>query len=140
MKLPLPIDLETNGQVCFYGFAMTMEWLVDYAKAHWNNADRYGDFARVSAMIKLLRRGSHIKALQFKAALIDPTVPPGTVLKPGHQSGEFMVLLVAICSNEAPSYKKRPSQAEVDLLLEMMGGKQPRWLIMRIRSCMKARS
>ena len=108
---------------------MTTEWLVDYAKVHWNNADRYDDFAKVSATIKLLRRGSHIKALQFEVALVDPTVPPGTVLKPGHRSGEFMVPLVAICSNEAPSYKKRPSQAEVDLLLEMMGGKQPRWWV-----------
>jgi len=68
MKLPLP-RLETNGRVCFYGFAVTTEWLVDYAKAHWNNADRYDDFAKVSATIKLLRRGSHIKALQFEAAL-----------------------------------------------------------------------
>src|ERR1700729_2449483 len=129
MKLPLPKHLETNGRVCFYGFAVTTEWLVDYAKVHWNNADRYDDFAKVSATIKLLRRGSHIKALQFEAALVDPTVPPGTVLKPGHRTGEFMVPLVAICSNEAPSYKKRPSQAEVDLLLEIMGGKQPRWWV-----------
>ena len=49
MKLPLPKHLETNGRVCFYGFAVTTEWLVDYAKAHWNNADRYDDFAKVSA-------------------------------------------------------------------------------------------
>jgi hypothetical protein len=84
MKLPLPTHLETNGRVCFYGFAVTTEWLIDYAKAHWNNADQYDDFARVSATIKLLRRGSRINTLQFEAALVDPTVPPKTVLKPGH--------------------------------------------------------
>ena len=128
MRLPLP-PLETDGRVCFYGFAVTTEWLVDYANTHWNNAGQYDKFAKVSTAIKLLRRESSIQGLQFEAALVDRTVPPETILIPGHRSGELMVPLLAICSNEAPSYKKRPSQAQVAQLSELMGGKQPRWWV-----------
>jgi hypothetical protein len=106
-----------------------MEWLVDYAKLHWNDADRYDDLTKASTAIKFLRSKSHINTLQFESALVDRTVPAGTALTPGHRRGEPMVPLIAICSDEKPSYKKRPSQAEVDLLSQMMGGKQPRWWV-----------
>ena len=129
MKLALPTGVETQGRVCFYGFAVTMEWLVDYAKLHWNDADQYDDLAKASAAIKFLRRSSHINTLEFESALVDSTVPPETILTPGHRRGEPMVPLIAICSNEKPSYKKRPSQAEVDALSQIIGGKQPRWWV-----------
>jgi len=129
MKLALPTDLETQGRVCFYGFAVTMEWLVDYAKSHWTDADQYDDLAKASAAIKFLRRSSHISTLQFESALVDNTVSTDTIFTPGNRRGEPMVPLIAIFSNEKPSYKKRPSQAEVDPLSQIMGGKKPRWWV-----------
>ena len=129
MKLTLPTDLEKQGWVCFYGFAVTMEWLVDYTQLHWNDADQYDNLGKASATMKLLRRSSHINTLEFKLALVDSTVPPETILTPGHQCGEPMVLLMAICGNKKPLYKKWPSQAEVDTLSQIIGGKQLRWWV-----------
>jgi len=129
MKLALPTHLETNGRVCFYGFDVTTEWLIHYARTHWDDADQYDDLAKASAAIKLLRRNSHIKSLTFELALVDNTVPAETIRQRGHRPGEPMVPLISIFSDQKSSYKKRPSQAEVDLLSHVMGGKQPRWWI-----------
>lgn len=60
MKLVLPTHLQTNSHVCFYDFDVTMEWLVDYARMYWNDADRYNDLAKVSSVIKLLRKKSAV--------------------------------------------------------------------------------
>lgn len=106
-----------------------MDWLIEYARMHWNDADRYDDLAKVSSAIKLLRKKSHIKSLEYESALVDHTVPTDTVRQPGHRPGELMVPLLALFSNRKSSYKKRPSQAEVELLSQIMGGKQPRWWI-----------
>jgi hypothetical protein len=129
MKLALPTHLQTNGRVCFYGFDVTMEWLIDYARTHWNDADRYDDLAKVSSVIKLLRKRSRIKSLEYESALVDDTVPTDTVLKPGHRPGEHMVPLLTVFNNQKSSYNKRPSQEAMDLLSQIMGGKQPRWWI-----------
>ena len=41
----------------------------------------------------------------------------------------FCMYQIAICNYERSSWQSRPNQAQVDLLSEMMGGKQPRWWI-----------
>jgi hypothetical protein len=129
MQLGRSTHLQTNGRVCFYGFDVTTEWLINYARTHWKDAERYDDLARVSSAIKLLRAHSRIKSLVYESALVDHTTPPDTVLIPGHRFGELRVPLLSIFSNEKSSYKKRPSQVEVDRLSQIMGGKQPRWWV-----------
>lgn len=129
MELALPTHFTTNGRVCFYGYAVTSEWLVEFAKAHWKDAERFDNLAKVSTAIKLLRAQSGIRSLLYESALADKAVPEDTILLPGHRPGELMVPLLAIFSDEKSSYKKRPSQAQVDRLSEIMGGKQPRWWV-----------
>jgi hypothetical protein len=129
MKLALPTHFETHGRVCFYGFDVTREWLIDYARTHWKDAEKFDDSAKVSTAIKFLRRHSRIKSLVYESALVDSTAPVGTANRPGHRPGEFMVPLLSIFSDERSSYKRRPTQAEVDHLSQIMGGKQPRWWI-----------
>ena len=68
-----------------------------------------------------------IKTLDMETALVDPTVPDDTAI-PGYEDGERMVPIISICTNEHESYQRRPSQAQVDQLSQILG-KQPRWWI-----------
>jgi hypothetical protein len=129
MRLALPTHLEPNGRICFYGYAVSTEWLIEFARKHWNDADQYDDLAKGSAAIKLLRRKSRIKSLTFESALVDNTVPTETILRQGHRPGECMVPLISIFSDRRSSFKRRPSQVDVDQLSQIMGGKQPRWWV-----------
>lgn len=108
---------------------MTTEWLVNYARTHLEDAEQYDDLAMVSTAIKFLRAHSHIKSLVYESALADYTAPADTVLIPGHRVGENRVPLLSIFSNEELSFRRRPSQVEVDRLSQIMGGKQPRWWV-----------
>ena len=130
IQVALP-NLATDGRVCFYGYDVGMEWLVEYGTAHWcwgPPHNRYDDLSRASGAMKLLRKHSGIKRLRFEAALIDHTVPVDAVTIPGKRLGESRVPVISIFSNEGPSYRKRPSQEQVDRLSEIIG-KQPRWWV-----------
>lgn len=83
---------------------------------------------KTSAAIQLLMSHSGVKRLEFEAALVDHTVPPDAVTIPGNRPGEIRVPLISIFSNELPSFKKRPSQQQVDRLSQIIG-KQTRWWV-----------
>ena len=126
IALPNPT---TDGRVCFYGYDVGMEWLVEYGTAHWcwgPPHNRYDDLSRASGAMKLLRKHSGIKRLRFESALKEPNIDAVTI--PGHRGlpGEIRVPLISIFSDEGPSFKKRPTQEQVDRLSEIIG-KQPRW-------------
>ena len=76
--------------------------------------------------MELLRRDSGIKHLGLTAALNDHTTPSNVVTIPGSRPGEVRVPIVAIFSDERPSFRRRPSQEQVDRLSEIIG-KPPRW-------------
>ncbi|KAF8240112.1 hypothetical protein L208DRAFT_1385039, partial [Tricholoma matsutake] len=103
IQVALP-DLNTNGRICFYGYDVSTEWLIDYTNKHW-------------------------KAIADESALEDPSAPAGTVTIPGHRPGKIRVPLVSVFSNEGSSFPRRPSQARIDRLSEILGGNQPRWWV-----------
>jgi len=128
IQVALP-DLNTGGRVCFYGYDVSTEWLVDYANKHWQGIEEYDDSAKFGSAIHLLRAHSGIKRLDYESAFEDPKAPAGTVTIPGHRIGETRVPLVSIFSNEVSSFSRRPSQGKIDHLSKLLGGKQPRWWV-----------
>ena len=129
-KIQIALPNATDGRVCFYGYDIAMEWLVDYATTHWSwdpiDGACYDDLSKASGAIKLLSIHSGIKRLAFESALKDHTTPSDAVTIPGHRHGEIRVPLISIFSDEGPSFKRRPSQEQVDRLSKIIA-KQPRW-------------
>ena len=131
IQVELPKNIGTDGRVCFYGYDVGMEWLIEYATANWCwgpiENKHYDDLSKASGAIKILRARSGIKQLLFESALVDHTVPADTVTIPGYRGkGELIVPIISIFSDEGPSFRKRPSQEQVDRLSEIIG-KRPRW-------------
>jgi hypothetical protein len=109
-----------------------MEWLVDYATRNWRveswdpiDSPRYDDISKASAAMVLLKFHTGIKHLGIESAIKDHEAPSDTVTVPG-RPGE--VPIISIFTDEGPSYKRRPSQEQVDRLSRILG-KQPRWWV-----------
>ena len=130
IQIALP-NLTTDGRVCYYGYDLAVEWLVDYSNTHWRwdpAGGGYDVLSKASGAMQLLRSHSGIRRLELESALLDHTAPSNTVTIPGYRPGEIRVPIVSIFSDEDPLFKRRPSQEKVDRLLEIIG-KQPRWWI-----------
>ena len=128
MKLPLPTNLHTDGHICFYGYAMTTDWFIKFYKTHWEDRPNFDALSHMSATFQYLKAHTHIKTLTFHSALVDQTTPVDYIID-GHRPGEQMVPILSICTSERSSYRKRPSQAQVDTLSRILGGREPRWWI-----------
>ena len=129
IKITLPnLATARDGRVCFYGYDVSMEWLVTYGTAHWcwgPLGPEFDDLSKASGAMQLLRLNSGIKGLKFETAIKDPNIDAVTI--PGHRElGEIRVPLISIFSDEGPSFKKRPTEEQVHRLSEIIG-KQPRW-------------
>ena len=122
IQVALP-DLNTNGRVCFYGYEISREWLIDYTSEHLESPEEYDDLAKVSVAIYLLKVNSGIKGLEYESALPDPKAATAA----SYQG--TTVRLLSIFSNEVSSFPRRPSQEKVDRLSEILGGKQPKWWV-----------
>ena len=114
-----------DGRLYYYGYDVAMEWLMDYFKTHWPQGSSCDVFTKTVGGVHFLRNHSDIKHLDLESAFKDETAPSNVVTIPG-RPGEIRVPIISIFSNERTSYKKRPSQEQVDRLTEIMG-KQPRW-------------
>ena len=98
---------------------------MDYARQTWGEGvDQYEDAAKVINAVRALRLRTGIKYMALESGLTDPTMPAGTIILPGGRE----VPLLSIFSNEQSSYQRRPSQAQIDDLSQILG-KQPRWWI-----------
>ena len=105
-----------------------MEWLIDYAVKHWSwGPIAISKLSKIIEGLALLGFHSGINCLKFESAKLDRAAPLNTVTMPG-RPGEVRVPVISIFSDEGSSYRKRPSQEQVDRLSELMG-KQPRWWI-----------
>ena len=82
----------------------------------------------MSATFQYLKAHTHIKTLTLHSALVDQTTPVDYIID-GHRPGEQMVPILSICTSQLSSYRKRPSQAQVDTLSRILGGREPRWWI-----------
>jgi hypothetical protein len=130
MQLPHPTHLHADpkGRVCFYGYDILEDWLINYTKTNIKDHAQYDNLALMSAAVHILKAQMRIRTLDIETALVDPTAPSNTII-PGQQRGEPMVPILSICTNEPESYRKRPSQVQVDQLSHILGGQQPRWWI-----------
>ena len=126
IQVALP-DLNTNGRVCFYGYEISREWLIDYSNEHMERAEECDDSAKVSGALFLLRGASGIKKLEYELALPDPKA--AISIPTGARYQGAVVRLLSIFSNEVSSFPKRPRQEKVDRLSEILGGKQPKWWV-----------
>ena len=131
MRLPYPLLSELHadpkGRVCFYGYDVSQDWLVAYAKKNTKTNDADHRITLLSNGLLIMRALTGIKTLEMETALVDPTAPDDTAIL-RDEDEEQMVPIISICSNERESYQRRPSQAQVDQLSQILG-KQPRWWI-----------
>ena len=108
-----------------------MEWLIDYATRNWlwdpNDPD-YDDLSKISGALTVLSFQTGIKRLLLESAFKDQSAPSNAATIPGYKPGEVRVPVLSIFSDEVSSFRRRPSQEQVDRLSEIMG-KQPRWWI-----------
>ncbi|KIM44238.1 hypothetical protein M413DRAFT_25675 [Hebeloma cylindrosporum] len=128
MRLP-KLDLHTNpkGRICFYGYDVSLDWLVEYAISNIKNNDEVDDAAALqTTAARIMRLRTRTKTLGMESALLNPRVPDDTALE--YSEGVRMVRIISICTTESESYHKRPTQAQADKLSEIIG-KQPRWWI-----------
>ena len=58
IALPNP---RKDGRVCYYGYDVAMEWLVDYADTHWRRNKNYDIMSKTIGAVELLRLRSGIK-------------------------------------------------------------------------------
>ena len=132
MRLPYSLlsEFHTNpkGRVCFYGYDVLQDWLVNYAKANMKNYNVDGEMGLLCTGVRIMKARTGIKTLGMETALVDPTVPGDTVIGYSEEERSGMVPIISICTTERESYKRRPSQAQVDQLSQILG-KQPRWWI-----------
>lgn len=87
-----------------------------------------GVIFKMDGGLKLLRMHSGINLLEVETALKDDRTPSNAELILGSRPGEMRHTIISIFCNEGPSFKKRPSQEQVDRLSEILG-KQPRWWV-----------
>ena len=88
-----------------------------------------GVICKMDGGLKLLRMHSGINRLEVETALKDDRTPLNAELILGSRPGEMRhTVIMSIFSIEGPSFKRRPSQEQVDRLLEILG-KQPRWWV-----------
>jgi hypothetical protein len=131
IQIELP-NLATDGRVCFYGYNFSIEWLIEYATTHWRwgpiDSGGYDDISKITGGLNLLRMHSGIKRLKLESGIKDHAAPANTTTIPGYRPGEVRVTVMSIFSDEGPSFRRRPSQENVDRLSEIMG-KQPRWWV-----------
>jgi hypothetical protein len=128
-----------QNQLMFYGIRTTENWLINYAITH---GDAFGIPAidledkifKLHYATRILQEQTGIDQLEFRsvdAARHKNTPAPD--LEGNQKIGPFSkkkagLTIVAVCSNLRTSFRKRPSQAKIDHLKEILGG-EPKWWI-----------
>jgi hypothetical protein len=133
MRLSIP-QIDTQGRCMYYGFDVTEEWMIEYAKAEYGRVEYNpdpppSDFDLLTVCFPMLSNSSGIRTLKYKSVYDQGAhIPPRTnqqtlpLPKPG-------VHIIAICSSLPGWFERRPHQAQVDKLKEIMGGKEPKWWV-----------
>lgn len=124
-RMRLASPPESNGRICYYGYDVTLEWLIGYSKTHYKNCEGHDDSGLIGAALYLLMAHSGIRTLAYHSAHINPTAPSDRSIE-GDPPGVRMVPILSIFSSI--SYKKRPSQEKADALTKIMG-REPMWWI-----------
>ena len=112
----------------FYGIETSKEWLADYANSTLQSYNRptipKTSFFALYTAVKILRHRLRYKNLDVQTVFTIDT-PVSRRVAPVPPRGRP---IVAICSSEHRSFQRRPSQAQVDALQQIMG-KEAKWWI-----------
>src|SRR5271155_2014939 len=120
----------TYGRHMYFGIETTEDWLVEYSKkCGYNPVPPPSDILFVSQSMALLRANSGIHHLRPISVFAQGTHILPRPIKITHPLRECDGVIVAICSDGPTSFAKRPSQAQVDGLKQIMGGKKPKWWV-----------
>jgi len=132
MNISIP-RCKTKGQILYYGFKVTEDWLINHTITHRDTYDiPFSEFNLINLYHSrsVLRRQTGIKQLSLEQILPEnpPVLPPkGMKLIHPPSYGRTMV---AVCSSLKNSFRNRPSQAQVDHLKQILGAEEdPKWYI-----------
>ena len=128
MPLALPTEFyaDPDGRVCFYGYAANQDWLVNYAQTFLNDfSGQYDSASLIASAVEILRAQTGIAKLSPETALADPAYPNDPVIV---SDGDLETPILSMFTNQPASYKRRPSQQQIDHLSRILGRK-PRWWI-----------
>ena len=141
MQLSIP-QIQTNGRRLYYGIETTEKWLMEYTKADFRRRSYIPEhppsaLLLMSESLLLLQKHSGVRPLRVKSVL-----PQGAPIPPRRKGNRQTLPLpdpgepiVAICSSHPKWFGKRPSQAQVEVLKRLMGGKEPRWWVSDDQEC-----
>ncbi|KAI0061448.1 hypothetical protein BV25DRAFT_757898 [Artomyces pyxidatus] len=105
-RFTLPVvPFPPTRRLLFYGYAVSNEWLHDFA-------------------LQVLSNQTGIRTLTWEWALPPKVLPPGVVVGP-----EDEVTVLSICASNEDSLVDRPSQEQVDKLQQIMGSGRPMWWV-----------
>jgi hypothetical protein len=126
--IPLTIpQINTYGRPMYFGIETTEEWLIEYAtKGGFDPDDPPSTFEYLKEALRMLQANTGLRLIPKSAFARNQPIPPRNTkvtypLKCGAN-------VVAICSNGPTSLARRPSQARVDRLTQIMGG-EPMWWV-----------
>ncbi|KAG1737110.1 uncharacterized protein EDB91DRAFT_1141104 [Suillus paluster] len=130
----------------FYGYAVSREWLIQFAEQNWpadelpdRNAKDYEDIAATRAY-KLIADLSSICSLGRKTCFNPKggSVPPYWIaVYDGDYDDELddeelmniqidTVVVLSVCSDEEDSFEERPTQGQMDFMTKLIGH-GPQW-------------
>ncbi|KAI0059551.1 hypothetical protein BV25DRAFT_1051532 [Artomyces pyxidatus] len=129
--LPIsPISTEdTECLTSFYGYAVTDEWLLDYAirhehlRQHQPGVPLRSTYASLMSFgMDLLRRRTGISTLTWEWARPQDGMPSDAVVGEDDE-----VVVLSVVSAEMRLTDRRPTRAQIDKLQAIMGNKKPMW-------------
>ena len=120
----------------YFGFETTEEWLIEYAKADfrqrgYNPTPPPSVLFLIAQSLQLLQDHSGIRRMRAKSVFPQSAIipPPPKDNRQTHPLRESGGTVIAICSSSPQWFSNRPSQAQVDVLRRIMGGKEPKWWV-----------
>jgi len=129
-SVPIAIDIPTQtarGRTMHYGVCIDQEWLAEYGrKLYAEPLPNCDNMSYMTLALDHLKRLTGIKSLKFQPALLGSNAPHDTKWIIA-TSGVKVVLVIAVCSSKRHSFERRPTQAAMDHLTQLLGGKQPMW-------------
>ncbi|VDB83361.1 unnamed protein product [Peniophora sp. CBMAI 1063] len=126
--LALPHDALSSSTLRYYAFAVTEDFLADLARAAPKRERLrvpHADGVQLTHHgLRLVSARTGARRIFLTAGRIDRDRPPRH--PPPFVAPNGIVPLVAVCSSEPSSYRKRPSQEQVDRLMDIFGT-PPQW-------------
>lgn len=125
----------TPKRALFYAFNITQEWLLEYTDSHWAEyiphlpIEKYGNsiMTRVACGVWILQQATGFPHLALKSgAPNERAIAENTFAEDTGE--ERIVPLLSMCSSRRRSYDNRPTRAQFDRLVQIVG-KEPEWWV-----------